>query len=768
MQRRRPQSAYLKKLMTVCTLLGTIPLLIVGIFSCVESTKIVLAQAEDLNSYSLSQTQIAVEQTLKSMERLTSAIANSETILAAVQTPYEKLNYQLVSEVMAEKFAGENVDLSFEDIYFISVRNGWILSNRGIQAADEVIPKQYSYLYEGKLPFETLWIYSPTNDIYPSELSYQNYDSVNIIMRIPRFTSVPDGVAVANIHISQLEQLVAQKSRLSGIAVLDGEGRPILGGEVLDRTLWTELSEKLIHQSEPQGSFSFHQNNYHINFVRSDFNGWYYLNVLDIPTYTKDTWSIAWTTIAVVLITGVLMICLSGIVSRKMYLPIFQLKNFVSQNFMEKKDEPSHEEKDDFFQISSHLEKHLDLTRVKEQLFKEQSAALRDLYFQKLLEGHWSKEQSSKYLKAVGCVETWKWMCVCAVRIDSLESSAFQGEDTDLAVFAVSNIIGELTSPESLIGPLYKEGYLVMILGSSMSLGQSAKDAFLGISENLSDTISRVLKIRMTIGLSRPIQEADAISRAWQEAQDALNYSMLTDTASIIDIDEIQNRSFRIVFPQHISDDFFNALRSNDREGARWQLDLFIQQISSESVSLQSCRITILRFVIAVQEYMQKMGGSIRLLDASQIYSRLFAASSYEEIRQLLNDMLLPPLFELIEKQLENQERRISERIFEFLSQDESCSLSLEECASRLHYSPSYISRVFKKETGQSYKEYQMLYRFERAKLLLSTTDMRVSEIARSLNYNNTQNFIRYFKNIEGITPNQYRAQQQGVDRGQE
>lgn len=61
-----------------------------------------------------------------------------------------------------------------------------------------------------------------------------------------------------------------------------------------------------------------------------------------------------------------------------------------------------------------------------------------------------------------------------------------------------------------------------------------------------------------------------------------------------------------------------------------------------------------------------------------------------------------------------------------------------------------------------------MLYRFERAKLLLSTTDMRVSEIARSLNYNNTQNFIRYFKNIEGITPNQYRVQHQGIDHKQE
>lgn len=687
MQRKRPQSAYLRKLMTVCTLLGTIPLLIVGIFSCIESTKIVLAQAEDLNSYSLSQTQIAVEQALKSMERFTSGLANSERILTAVQTPYEKLNYQIVSEVMAEKFAGENADLSFEDVYLISVKNGWILSNRGIKEADEAIPEKYKYLYEGELPFETLWIYSPGNDIYPSALSYQSYDSVNIVMRIPRFTSVPDGVAVANIHISQLEQLVAQKSRLSGIAVLDGEGRPILGGEILDSSLWEGLSDILTSQRGRQGSFSFHQNNYHINFVRSDFNGWYYLNVLDIRTYTKDTWSIAWTTVVVVLATGFLMICLSGIVSRRMYLPVFRLKNFVSQNFIEKEDDSPQEENDDFFQISSHLEKHLDIARMKEQLFKEQSIALRDLYLQKLLDGYLDKEQSLKYMKALGYSENWNWMCVCAIRIDSLEGSAFQDEDTDLAVFAVSNIIGELVNPDQLLGLLYKNSYLAIILGSPMSLRQSARDAFWGISEELSGTISRVLKIRMTIGLSRPFQKDDLISTAWQEAQDVLNYSMLTDTASIIDIDEIQNRSFRIVFPQHISDNFFNALRSNDREGAHRQLELFIQEISAESVPLQSCRITILRFVIAVLEYMQKMGGTVQILDASQIYSRLFAASSYEEIRQLLDDTLIPPLFELVEKQLENQERRISERIFEFLRQDESCSLSLEECASRLHYS---------------------------------------------------------------------------------
>lgn len=62
-----------------------------------------------------------------------------------------------------------------------------------------------------------------------------------------------------------------------------------------------------------------------------------------------------------------------------------------------------------------------------------------------------------------------------------------------------------------------------------------------------------------------------------------------------------------------------------------------------------------------------------------------------------------------------------------------------------------------KKEMGVTFSEYLSQYRLKIAKQWLEETDMTIAEIATRLRYNNAQNFIRYFKKLEGITPGRYR-----------
>ncbi|MGO4350167.1 helix-turn-helix transcriptional regulator [Paenibacillus sp. MCAF9] len=83
--------------------------------------------------------------------------------------------------------------------------------------------------------------------------------------------------------------------------------------------------------------------------------------------------------------------------------------------------------------------------------------------------------------------------------------------------------------------------------------------------------------------------------------------------------------------------------------------------------------------------------------------------------------------------------------------------MSLELCAGRINYHPDYVSRVFRKETGVTFSEYLSRYRLQMAKIWLAETDMKVAEIADKLQYNIAQNFIRYFRKMENITPGQYR-----------
>ena len=53
------------------------------------------------------------------------------------------------------------------------------------------------------------------------------------------------------------------------------------------------------------------------------------------------------------------------------------------------------------------------------------------------------------------------------------------------------------------------------------------------------------------------------------------------------------------------------------------------------------------------------------------------------------------------------------------------------------------------------------LEKLDAAKTMLLTTDASVAQIAESLNYSNTQNFIRFFSKYVGTTPGKYRKEHQ-------
>ncbi len=84
--------------------------------------------------------------------------------------------------------------------------------------------------------------------------------------------------------------------------------------------------------------------------------------------------------------------------------------------------------------------------------------------------------------------------------------------------------------------------------------------------------------------------------------------------------------------------------------------------------------------------------------------------------------------------------------------------LSLDKFAIEFNLSYSYISKVFKDETGQSFLSYLTQIRLKYIKEQLIETNLPIKEIVAEAGYNDTTNFMRKFKSIEGLTPGQYRA----------
>lgn len=95
---------------------------------------------------------------------------------------------------------------------------------------------------------------------------------------------------------------------------------------------------------------------------------------------------------------------------------------------------------------------------------------------------------------------------------------------------------------------------------------------------------------------------------------------------------------------------------------------------------------------------------------------------------------------------------------FKFVAMNLERKITLDEISSFLFLNPSYFSRLFKKEVGETFVEYVTRMKINRAKELLEQTDEAVGKICERLGYDNQSYFIKIFKTYAGTTPIEYRS----------
>jgi len=83
--------------------------------------------------------------------------------------------------------------------------------------------------------------------------------------------------------------------------------------------------------------------------------------------------------------------------------------------------------------------------------------------------------------------------------------------------------------------------------------------------------------------------------------------------------------------------------------------------------------------------------------------------------------------------------------------------LSLTEVANYVNVCPSYFSSLFSHETGKTFIEYLTYVRIEKAKELLKTSNLRSTDIAFEVGYNDPNHFRKMFKRIVNQSPREYR-----------
>lgn len=142
---------------------------------------------------------------------------------------------------------------------------------------------------------------------------------------------------------------------------------------------------------------------------------------------------------------------------------------------------------------------------------------------------------------------------------------------------------------------------------------------------------------------------------------------------------------------------------------------------------------------------------------------KLFLTRTITEATSLKNQMYRE-FIELVHKCRANpQFTRPVQECRDYIELHAEEPLDLEALASHLGYSKYYLSRRVKEETGCTVNNYIQAVRVERAKMLLSYTDLSVAAIGERLCFATASHFSTVFKRLTGTTPARYREKHRNV-----
>lgn len=122
-----------------------------------------------------------------------------------------------------------------------------------------------------------------------------------------------------------------------------------------------------------------------------------------------------------------------------------------------------------------------------------------------------------------------------------------------------------------------------------------------------------------------------------------------------------------------------------------------------------------------------------------------------------LNHQTAEPIDSIAEEAPQlNEKKEIADAKY-YIQMNLHRTITLDETAKKVFLSPYYFSKLFKAETGITFVAYVSQQKMVQATELLRHSDLSISQIAKSLGFNQTSYFSRIFKKEYSMTPKEYR-----------
>ena len=297
------------------------------------------------------------------------------------------------------------------------------------------------------------------------------------------------------------------------------------------------------------------------------------------------------------------------------------------------------------------------------------------------------------------------------------------------------------------------EGMLKLIEGNSdvKVLSAGSNEKVLIIKQNSGILPAELVGEGVYIGISSVKDDVIYLHNAYLEAKSCLNYKLTTKQNTIM-YEDIKNFSNEYVYDYKTEKKILGSISIGDSKAALAYVEEFFDSITDTKLDDSRTMNAVYQLQNAVLKQISIMPVTVGFEIATELGDTL------EDIISVIQAMIKSVCDAVREEVAQKDKNAIYDAVMQMIDDNfTSDDFSVDSIADKLRISKNEISKIVKLKTGLSFPEYMNRMKIEYAKELLLNSNETVENIAKKSGFSYSYYFIKVFREIEGITPKQYR-----------
>lgn len=310
------------------------------------------------------------------------------------------------------------------------------------------------------------------------------------------------------------------------------------------------------------------------------------------------------------------------------------------------------------------------------------------------------------------------------------------------------------TYPGAIVGNIISNKIPVYIPKNSSKMDYDERIELIEKSRVAARSMRNATDIHYRIGIGG-VKKIKNVRESYDEAIKAL----YTTDGSVAHVDDLPIAvSYEESYPADLENEIFAKLKDKDVDGCMICSEQFYDWMADKySDDMLSIKLKALEFVLRAESDMYRSGGHVYTFDSRKDYlSAIFNINQYEELKQWFMDKMRNAVNSMSTGTSDHTNYLIR-KAYDFIEENFSNDVSLNEVSEELNISSYYFSKLFKDETGEGFVEYLTRRRIDKAKEMLKDPEKSIKEIGCECGYADPNYFSRIFKKSTGMTPTEYK-----------